>query len=366
MPARKPKSRLRRAVLASLASLALAAFVGPQAASGCSAGFEPISQVDALRVLAVVADEPYAQPGDQVTFTMTYVDGVPPVGDAGPRPLNVLWLAGCTNPAGDEYYGCYSLFDGGTPSVDITPLTPTMGDTFTMTVPPDILQGRTYGLAIVFFAVCAGQIKVVPPDGTGAAGSFPLGCFDADGKALGADSFVPGYTQVYVFADGRQNANPPVDGLSLNGAILDDRAGAASPGSDLTEVPAGHVLRCPVSEDDRGSAGCGKTDPSKACTDYELSVFFNDPTTVAEPEPKAEGTAPDGGVLMEEVWVDYFADQGDIDTPVLLVNDATTGLQSSYSTRWFAPPTAGTAHIWAVVHDSRGGESVIERQLTVQ
>jgi hypothetical protein len=367
----KRKSSPHRARRAVLSLLALAAFAGPPAASGCSAGFEPISQVDTLRVFGVVADKPYAQPGEQVTFTISYADGASPSGAPQTRPIEILWLGGCTDPAGDEYYGCYSLFtgDGGTgPEGLPSDIIVGSGESFTMTVPPGIITDppvpskvpRTYGLAIVFFGVCAGTIRSIPPDGTGLAGSLPFGCFDAGGTQLGADSFVPGYTQVYAFADGRQNANPTIDGLTLNGGAL---PGRQQPGVTLSPPPP-VVTRCPVTEADRGSAGCGKTDPSKACADLELSVFFRHPEGVSEIDPS--GTTEDGSPLHEEVWVDYFADGGDIDSPVLLVYDATTGLQPSYSTRWYPPPTPGPVRLWAVVHDSRGGESVMERTVNVE
>src|SRR5262249_40406118 len=71
----------------------------------------------------------------------------------------------------------------------------------------------------------AGKIGPVPPSGTGKAGSFPFGCFDPDGNQLGPDSFVPGYTQVYAFEDGRVNANPRVLDLDIApGGALDQMA----------------------------------------------------------------------------------------------------------------------------------------------
>src|SRR4029079_13330971 len=100
---------------------------------------------------------------------------------------------------------------------------------FTLHLPPDLISRRPlppdgphYGVAYVFFAACAGTIKPVPPDSTGRAGSFPLGCFDAQDNRLGADSFVPGYTQIYSFEDGRTNDNPPVSGLTLDGKPIAD------------------------------------------------------------------------------------------------------------------------------------------------
>ena len=99
----KHRNPLRRLLLGALGLSALSA---PPIAAGCAAGFAPITQVDSLRVIAVVADNPYPQPGEKVTFTMTYDRGV----NAAPFPIEVLWLGGCYNPAGGQYYGCYAAF----------------------------------------------------------------------------------------------------------------------------------------------------------------------------------------------------------------------------------------------------------------
>ena len=357
----KTRHPLRRFILASLA---LAAFAGPAAASGCSVGFAPISQVDGLRVFAVVADKPYARPGDAVTFHMTY--------DApgSAAPPQIVWFGGCFDPDGDAYYNCYpqlaSVFQGFDPT-HLPPGLVGVGDSFTLDLPADLISSRPkpnngqpyYGVAFVFFAVCEGTLGPAPIDdaGTGLAGSFPLGCFGPDGKALGADSFVPGYTQVYAFADGRMNLNPTFtdEGLTLTNAS-DDAA------VDVDAGDAG-VTTCSVPADERlGPSGCGRPDPFQACTEYQLSVHV--PADVAEVDP--DGKTTDGRPLNEVVWVDYFADQGNIDSPVLLINDATTGLQPAYATNWVAPPTPGKVNFWAVVHDSRGGEAVIQTSVDVQ
>jgi hypothetical protein len=377
----KHRSPLRRKLLASLALCTLCAPALSSGASGCAAGFPPISQVSGLRVLGVVADKPYAKPGDQVTFTMTYDDATADVGaGAGaPRPVQIFWLAGCYDPAGDEYYGCYSqLASVFADPENPPPGTVGLGQSFSLALPSDIISRRPqptngdpyYGIAIVFFAACAGTIQPVAPQGegaggSGAAGSFPLGCFDANGVQLGADSFVPGYAQVYAFADGRTNDNPVVTGLTINGMPMPEGVAGAV-----------QVAGCSVPEDTRNSAGgCGKTDPFKACPEFQMSVTV--PDDVAEVDPS--GMAQGGGPLYETVWVDYFADNGDIDSPVLLVSasaPATPGgspLQSSFSTNWIAPPSAAPdagplppVKFWAVVHDSRGGETVIERYLQVE
>jgi hypothetical protein len=360
----RPKHPLRRLVLASLA---LAAFAGPAVGSGCSAGFAPISQVDGLRVLGVVADKPYAQPGDQVTFTMTYADGyIDPKDPNAVRKIQILWLGGCFDPPGDLYYGCYpqlapifANFDPKNPPPGVLG----GGDTFTITLPDNIISSRPappegmpyYGIAYVFFAACAGNIRPVAPEGTGAAGSFPLGCFDDTNNRLGADSFVPGYTQVYAFADGRINTNPVVKGVTVNGKPLPDGPGGAMA-----------VQRCTVPENDRlgPQGGCGKRDVTQECEQYDFSIDV--PKDVAEVDPDAKDMS--GNMLHEGVWVDYFADQGSFDSPTRLVSDPTTGVLSATErgSRWTPPGDPGLATIWIVVHDARGGETVLQRYMDVQ
>jgi hypothetical protein len=372
--ARRPLRRL------ALAGAALAALAAPMiAGSGCGSALDSISKIDALRVLAVipaVLDDAhptlgteetgsYARPGDAVTFSMSYYDGYvdPVTSEPRSREPQILWLAGCYDPPGDAYYGCYQQlgevlqnFDPAHPDLNYVGF----GPSFTTKLPADIVSRRQkpeigpyYGIAYVFFAVCAGTIKPIPPSGSGKAGSFPLGCFDeVTGQQLGADSFVPGYTQIYAFDDDRLNQNPKVKGFTIDGEPLAE-------GPDQ----AAKVARCTVSEDDRNAPpSCSKKAPADLCTTYKMDIVADD--TVAELDP--DSTSADGQPLKEVVWVDYFADKGDFDTEVRLVNDATTGLIEDHSTTYLPPTGSGLVTVWAVVHDARGGSTVLTRYLRVE
>jgi hypothetical protein len=359
------QKRLRRGLLFGASLFALGA---PAIASGCGGGFDPISLVNKLRVLAVVADKPYADPGDDVTFHMTYYDGyIDPKDPNGPgRNVQVLWLGGCFNPIGDQYYGCYeslaelfqSLTPGKPPPPDLLKLVG-FGDTFTLKLPADLItrrprppSGPYYGLAYVFFAVCAGTIKPVPPDGTGRAGSFPLGCFDANGKRLGAESFVPGYTQVYSFEDGRPNTNPVLNALTLDGEPVPEGIG-----EELTIGP------CDIPADSRnGPVACGQKDPNTDCKSIQIDVDV--PANVAEVDP--QGMSLDNKPIFETVWVDYFAEKGSFDSGIQLVSEATAGITKDHSSHWVPPAEPGRVSLWAVVHDSRGGSAVIQRYVMVK
>ena len=370
---------------------ALTALIAPAVASGCGGGFDPISKIDGLRVLSVAVSREattqdpttggsYAHPDEKVTFTMTSDDGfIDPAHPSAPkRQLQTLWLGGCFDPAGDAYYGCYEslgkviadaqtdLLAGKLPGPGAlygigNSIDNKLPNTFDLTLPTDIVSrrprpvvGSHYGIAYVFFATCAGFLGPAPSEGTGSAGSFPLACF-ADQKLtirLGAESFVPGYTQIYVFEDGRLNADPPVKQLLLNGKDVGD-----SPANAIS-VPV-----CNVDDDTRTApASCSKEDPFTTCAPVAIDITAG--ADVADIDP--EGTASDGKPLKEAVWVDYFADKGDLDSEVRLVSDATTGLIADHSTLWIAPTEPGLASIWAVVHDARGGVTTLRRFIKVE
>ncbi|WP_437970313.1 hypothetical protein WMF04_13890 [Sorangium sp. So ce260] len=372
----------RRAVLGTLA---LGALTAPAIASGCVAGFDPPSLVNGLRVFAVVADveaegeaeegspasSSYAYPGARVTFRIHYQDGLGGP-EEGSRPVTVYWFGGCENPIGDDYYGCYPAFaelaaklqewqelredDPTLPMPALNGVPPGLGETYTITISDDILSGREapatggsrYGSAYVFFVACTGELQGVEDQGTGRAGTFPVACFDADGRRLGPDSFVPGYTQVYVFEDGRTNANPTMLGLTLDGDAMSE---------DFAAIP--NADRCPIDREERREAGCSAEDPFTACRAYTIDAII--PPDVAEDDPDAKQQA-----LKEIVWVDYFTDLGDLDGGIKLVSDAADGYLGDHAVKWIPPAEPGVATITAVLRDARGGSSVVQRLVRVK
>jgi hypothetical protein len=358
---RRPPS-LRRPLLAAGALLSLAS---PAISSGCVASFEPISEVQGLRVLAAPADKPYAAAGDDVTFTLDYYDGYvdPADPDGAARNVQIVWLGGCFDPPDDAYFGCYPQLAELFQSLGSTdPLSTGLigfGPSFTLKLPDDIISRRPkpmvgphYGIAYVFFAACAGQIKPIPPESAGKAGSFPLGCFDPEGNRLGADSFVPGYTQIYAFEDGRTNTNPVVTGFKIDGETVEE-------GIDHEAK----VESCPITDAQRDlPPSCTREDPFAACKSYELDIDV--PKDVAEVD--LESKTLDGKMLHEAVWVDYFAEKGSFDGSVALVSDAVTGVTDDHKVKWLPPPEAGRVTLWAVVRDARGGSTFLTRYVQVE
>ena len=366
-----PGPRRSRTLFRSLSLLGVAAIGALAGAGSCAAPFDSAGLVSSLRILSVDINRPdtstddegdfiggsFARAGDTVTFTMNIFDGRDTGGDF--VPLQILWLGGCFNPPGNQYYGCYEqlgeLFQSISP--DNLPPEVGFGPVFDLTLPADIVTnvpepstGARVGTAYVFFMACAGQIGPVDQDGDTAAGSFPVGCFDADGRQLGPEAFVPGYTQVYAFEDERENQNPKVAGLKW-----DDTTLAAD---ETPTAPA-----CDVSVEDRKQMGCAATDEFTECTTIELDIDVS--ADVAEVDPGALDA--EGNELREVVWVSYFATAGDFESETKLVSDAKKGLQGdARKTKWVPPPDPGLYEIWAVTRDNRGGSTTIHHTVTVE
>lgn len=357
----------------------LAALVAALVVLSCAASFDPASKINKLRVLGVTADRPSARAGEQVTLRMTVTDGLRPPSDpaAGPRALQLLWLGGCFNPQGDSWFFCFeqlaeqfaALGGGGLPpeglvKVDLASAEddgqPDLHE-FTLTLPDDIVSSRPpptagphYGIAIVFFAACAGTMQPTSLDSLGPIGqgdliTLPLQCLDAAGQPQGADSFVVGYTQIYAFADERDNANPAIDGMTFDEVDMPETA---------DEVPV--VPACPVSEADRRQSSCTSAGLEE-CESYTLKALIGD---VAEIDP--DGTDLEGNPLREIVWVNYFADGGDFDSSLALVSGAKEGYLGRHDVEWYPPDEPGLVSIWAVARDQRGGSSVIRRLVRIE
>jgi len=317
---------------------------------GCGPGFDPPSELHSLRVLAVQKDVPYAQPGDTVHLQMLWQDASP----SAPRPVTVTWFPPCFDPAGDLFYGCFtdrSIF-GALPQTD-----PNQPELASFVMPSDIISRKPpiappnapYGLAYLFFAVCAGQLTVIPQT---AETAFPLGCKAEDGTLLGADDFVAGYASVYSFKT-FSNKNPVISGFEFNGQRL-DTSGTCQDTDCLAiagSVPAAdfecseHPERCiPTCADDG--------DPK--CPAYKLNpvVDKNKPDNQEQDSVSAKLLGRNVG---EQMWIDYYTEKGSFKSPVRLLNDATSGWNDNYGTDFYAPKQAGPFRVWSVVHDNRGG-----------
>jgi hypothetical protein len=309
---------------------------------GCGVGFDPPFEVKGLRVLGVQKEPAYVAPGEEVTLRMLWHDGKEPG-----RDVMRLWLGGCFNPPGDFYYGCFpQLAEAfGRGALDYIAL----GDSFSFRAPDDLVEAHPspaspdqtpYGVAVVFFAVCAGALDfVIPEDRYG----FPLVCRGPQGELLGTEDFVAGYTTLFSY-ESLRNENPIVTGFELAGRpVAPDCIGEACLSASL-DVD----IDCDVAPE-RCIATCASNGDA-ACPGIAVRPLI-DPVS-------AERNANVGSIgnpVGEQLWVNYFIDRGSLRSGIRLYADATTGIDDKYGTDVYAPSEPGLVRIWAVVHDNRGG-----------
>lgn len=340
----RPRS-FRRGALALGAVAAVAA--------ACGGGSAPPYAIETLRVITVRADTPYAAPGDTVTMRLTYADERD--GQDGAEAIEVTWLGGCIDPPGGDVQNCYPALAPALKAIAAGKNVPGLAaqevlpaeksgepdaSAFDMAIAKDALDGKmafggypVQGLAYVFFAACAGKVRRIS---VGPEGGFPLECLDEEGIALGGDSFVVGYTEVYVFADGRKNQNPEIDGLTLNGEPLSDDPEKAT-----------KIAICKPPE--ASAQGCSARE-AEPCPTYKVAANVGD---IAEKD--TESNAPD---RRETVWATHFTSAGSLAVTTQLISDPVKGFQKEHATTFSPPEKPGLVTLWAVVHDNRGGINV--------
>jgi hypothetical protein len=327
-------------------------------APACGPSFETPSVVDSLRVLAVRADPASGAPGETSTLEMLYADGTPLESGESPRTIQVAWLGGCHNPPGRAYYGCFPTISTiakelsaaviDTPEGALPPGAFGIGTAFSVPLPDDILSsapsypGDTvhFGVSYAFFAACAGELRPRPEW----TDRVPLACVDpASGRELDADDFVQGFATLPTY-EGARNENPVLTGVRFGSLdVLDaacaidtdcDGIGGAEPGKlacTATGKCALVVRRCASDEDD-----C-----SEILVDPEIE------TDSAQALPGDQGK--------EILWANFYATDGDFETPTQLVNDRATGWVEDHGSYFHAPDEAGEIEVFVTVHDERGG-----------
>jgi hypothetical protein len=341
--------------------------------SGCAQESDLPSQVHTLRVLAVRAETPFAMPGSTVQLGMLAYDGSPKakLADGSNRPTSTLWIGGCNNPPGDNYGACvpylHEVIDqlgeanlaNRTIPANAPPGFIAWGPNFEAQIPPDIISSRPlaqgvvypYGVQMVFFVHCGGQLRRVSHDPT----TFPLGCFDsATGEQLGRDDFEFGYYPIFSY-ESIQNQNPVLSSITFAGNELGTSCSADMPcasgshcGSDALCIPT--VKRCTESDKDN-------------CEKHDLSVQV--PRSSVERAVLAHVTEADA--LLETVWVSYYANAGSFENGARIINDPHSGWSDDTAGKWRANTDANReVRLWAVVRDNRNGVAWAWRDVWVE
>jgi hypothetical protein len=326
----------------------------------CSNDLPSSASVSGVRVLAVQLDTPFARPGQTVSMTMLVHDGGAPL--AGPRPLSIAWLGGCDDPSDGAPGACYERFswfrsvDVGTLATKSVPsdLPPSAslgyGTSFTVTVPPDVIEKRwalpdetvPRGLSYAFFAACAGDL-VAATEARPAAG-IPVGCVDrATGARVGAERLVTGYVAIRSY-ESASNHNPVLGRTSIDGRV------ASAQSCAMGEA-------CPEGEACTSSGTCrlvlARCTASDVADCPEHSVL----PAVDASSVEVDDTATPSGTT-ETLWAAYYTTSGDFRAPTRVVSQPTldaASLGSYDGALRLGPGFTGEARIWAVVHDDRGG-----------
>lgn len=329
----------------------------------CGTSFDPPSEVQSLRILGVQKDKPYAAPGDVVTLNLLWYDGAETEPDVEPREIQRAWFSGCFNPPGDLYFGCFEALQGAQATASMPDpaslLNFGVGDTFEVKIPDDIISSRPppvdprqprYGLAIVFFAACAGLLGPADPS---QAGGFPLSCLDEEGDPLGSDDFVAGYSSIYVY-EGFTNQNAVITGFELDGDKVDpDCIGTDCIGIDERFEP---------DHDNLPTLAACEDDGEDTCPAIQMRPLI-DPTSAEVDSIAATAYAR---TLQEQMWINYHVSAGSVKSSVRLYNDATTGINEDFGTEFYAPKATGPIKIWAVVRDNRGGTNWVRVSALVE
>jgi hypothetical protein len=267
--------------------------------------FSPASFVDTLRVLAVRADKPFAEPGEHVSVEALVAD---PTG----LGRNVYFAYGtCLNPGSGEVVDCASR---------VGPMTTIPVDAdgravFGVEVPEDALAKVSPDLPIgtlgIVFAVCAGSFVDAPR-----APGAPIGCTNG----TRAD-FMWGVKRVTIIT-GARNQNPEIVRVLFDRQRWDE-------GFEMTldPCPGGDVSSCPSDKQ------------------HELDVQIN----VDAMESYAGRT--------EDVVSFFYVSQGSL-------RDDVVRSSSDVYTTIYAPTAVDPSReieLWFVVRDDRGGTAFTKR-----
>jgi hypothetical protein len=201
-------------------------------------------------------------------------------------------------------------------------------------VPADIIDKHPpvpgaadpYGLVVLFNIACAGHVEVVDIDPAAGPQSVPIGCFDENHVKLGPSEYVIGFTRIYAYAN-RTNANPVIQDVLSNGASI--KAG------DLDDPTTGLHLA--------------------PCTDQCASVSLDVVVPQSSQETNPGDTDPNGTQAKEEIWVDYFATDGNLGAEARLLYDTRHGHIPGTDIGYTPPTTPKDGFLFIVVHDNRDG-----------
>ena len=345
---------------------------------GCDTEDDRISELDSLRIIAVRSDKSYTTPSSTVQLEMLVNDGSSKAirKDGTKRDVRLLWFGSCVNPDGDLYYNCFPqlreqlkhISDAELNAGEITDNTVKaklgFGQSYQLAVPSDVISARPpapriaypYGVVVLFYAACAGELRVERD--ADVETEYPVGCYDPDtNEALGQSDFEFGFYPIYAY-ESLVNQVPIISS------------------AEFTVKATGKV--CNRQEDCASDEACGTgglciprvtaCENSKKCSDYTFKVVVDDSSIESAASAYiSEATAPP-----ETLWISYYADLGEFEKDARIIYDSASGFTGDYKGVWSpkvdkdAPSTPREAHLYAVVRDNRGGVTWVTQDVYVE
>jgi hypothetical protein len=301
------------------ASIATAAF-------GCMVEFDPSSRVNSLRILAIQADLPYAQPGETVKLTALAVD-------AEGRPFNWAYST-CTLPRDPAARACVKSPDprplGVTDGTSALALQqgaiqvslPVGKDVLTQ-LPLDARIGAAVGVNI---AVCIGELRSEI-----GAGGLPIGCRRNDGSLASLPEYDIGTKRIFIRTTDR-NQNPAIQQLTWDGAVWDE--------SDVKQLNA-----CASSTELNFSKCDG---PAARIAIRATGASFEN------------GTTEFGDTFAEQLVAQYYATDGIFEYDTRVAELPGTQFKAR------AGSIGKTINVYFVLRDDRGGVTWAQRKVLVK
>jgi hypothetical protein len=278
-------------------------------ASACENTLDPSSRLTNLRLLAVEADKPAAEPGETVSLRALYANN---------DDASLQWgYALCDGASSSAALDCLRALDPS--SLQVAP----DQTEFSFTMPEPSAQGKrpvSIGVAVI---VCPGQIV------SGDSHGIPLAC-EVAGKPLDINDFEMGVKRIF-YTDQSPNQNPSIAAITLDGEPW--------PADALKTITA-------CTRDTEDVADC------KAPFRHTLKV---------EPEEDAVESFidNDGKRVNEQVVAQFYATGGTFEYDVRTIDAAETRFIAQKS------DVGKTLTLHFVIRDSRGGVSWQTRTLSV-
>jgi hypothetical protein len=301
-----------------------AAWLATLALTGCDPDFDPGTQVDSLRVLAMRADAPFAHPGDTVHLSaLSY--------DPAARPIQWAWAA-CLGALGSSVENCLEQLGADAAAGELILLAQGEGvDNIDVPLPADALEGiplqaRSQAFAGIVSVACPGNLEVLSIDTR-----IPFRCTDPQsGAELDLHDMVVSVKRLY-FRETEVNQNPVIDNILFDGEVW--------PSDEIKEVDG-------CISDDFTYDDCKDTG-------HEIS-------TLVSPDSFEAGSDEFGRSFSENLIIQHYNTDGMFKDEVRLANHP--------ETKWSARKgsSGNTLSLWFVVHDDRGGVSWTTRRVHVR